>query len=203
MATAVDLEAGAISLNDAALFMFDARFVLGDVEVSGEHHRIRLRTATLPARGVLEAIFSAWTNADRIAPTDPPETAHGSVPSEAMWAQRTVPSESVWAQRTVPSESVWAQRSVPSEAMWAQRAVPHEHNAQPASAAEFDAMFAALAFADPAETKWTPVTIVGRLSDGRRCAIAIDRASRLSFAARDALRIEADASSPRLRVAAG
>jgi hypothetical protein len=200
MATALDFEAVAISLQDAAVFLCDSRFVLGDVQISREPHQIRLRTAAPLATELIETIFAAWAGAEFMSAAEPVQTAQHAIPSEAVWAQHAIPSEAVWAQHAIPSEAVWAQHAIPSEAVWAQHAIPSESVRQPPTAAELNAMFSALAFADPAQRSWTPVTIVGR-RDGRRCAVAIARASKLSLASRKEIRIDPDPSDPRASVA--
>jgi hypothetical protein len=213
MKTAPDSEIDEVSLSNSAIFIFDARFALGDVTVTKDCRRALIETGPVD-RQILRDLLSAWGSIARDAPAaaaedaPPPQSRAAAIPSESIWAQKAIPSESIWAQKAIPSESIWAQKAIPSESIWTQRAVPGPPDmgapANPDAESEAETMFASLGLRPAITPFHVPLSLVGTLPSGKRCAIVINRALKLHVSTSpNVIRVDTDGAGHELLIVNG
>jgi hypothetical protein len=202
MKTAPDSEIDEVSLSNSAIFIFDARFALGDVTVTKDCRRALIETGPVD-RQILRDLLSAWGSIARDAPAaaaedaPPPQSRVAAIPSESIWAQKAIPSESIWAQKTIPSESIWTQRPVPGPPDMGAPANPDPES-------EAETMFASLGLRPAIAPFHVPLSLVGTLPSGKRCAIVINRALKLHVSTSpNVIRVDTDGAGHELLIVNG
>ena len=94
MKTAPDSEIDEVSLSNSAIFIFDARFALGDVTVTKDCRRALIETGPVD-RQILRDLLSAWGSIARDAPAaaaedaPPPQSRAAAIPSESIGATKS------------------------------------------------------------------------------------------------------------------
>jgi hypothetical protein len=185
-----DSEANAALLSNAAIFVFDERFVLGDVRVTKDCRHVLIETGPVDPR-ILRDLLSAWGSVALDGPVAPAEDV------AALRTPTEIRSEAIWSQTAVPSESIWAQTAVSlrDPALRASKSVADS---------EAEEMFESLGLQPAIASFHVPLSLIGTLPDGRKCAIVINRALKLQVSADPStITVDTDGSEHELLVVNG